>query len=297
MSNINQKPFAYYGAKINLSPEIIKLIPKHTVYVEPFCGSATIFFTKPFPQVTNSHHYREVLNDHDESIINFFKILQDEKLSVELAEKINLTPYSEKVHRESKIFDRENKLNWAYQFYANAQMSFSGKIGAGWRRATFGRNAAMSFSNSSDLRYFAERLLTVYLSCDDALKIIKDWDSPQTFFYLDTPYPEADQGHYAGYTTDDFKNLCSVLNKIEGSFLLSCYDIGIKPENVIEHFFNLKCSANKVKINEKRELRTEVIYQRFSVTPRQEIIKLYESGAFDCYCCHPWERATLFDKK
>ena len=57
----------------------------------------------------------------------------------------------------------------------------------------------------------------------DALHIIESLDSPQSFFYLDPPYPEADQGPYIGYSNNDFNNLTNKLKNIKGHFLLSCY--------------------------------------------------------------------------
>ena len=66
---------SYYGGKQRMAHNVIPLLPKHTVYVEPFCGGATIMFKKPWPAVSNRDHYREVINDHDERLINFYRAL------------------------------------------------------------------------------------------------------------------------------------------------------------------------------------------------------------------------------
>ena len=37
-------PIPYYGAKIAMAKRIVKALPAHDYYVEPFCGSAAVFF-------------------------------------------------------------------------------------------------------------------------------------------------------------------------------------------------------------------------------------------------------------
>jgi DNA adenine methylase len=46
---------------------------------------------------------------------------------------------------------------------------------------------------------------------------------PDAFFYIDPPYVGADQGHYDGYSQEDFDNLLKALETIKGKFLLSSF--------------------------------------------------------------------------
>jgi DNA adenine methylase len=46
---------------------------------------------------------------------------------------------------------------------------------------------------------------------------------PDAFFYLDPPYVGAAQGHYDGYTQEDFDILLKLLESLKGKFLLSSY--------------------------------------------------------------------------
>jgi DNA adenine methylase len=55
------------------------------------------------------------------------------------------------------------------------------------------------------------------------VRIIKNWDVPDVFFYLDPPYGGADQGHYDGYTQENFDALLETLETLKGTFLLSSY--------------------------------------------------------------------------
>lgn len=63
-------PFRYLGSKYYLLHKILPLIPPHNIYLEPFCGSATVFFVKDLAKIN-------VLNDIDQNIVNFFRVLQD----------------------------------------------------------------------------------------------------------------------------------------------------------------------------------------------------------------------------
>src|SRR5512141_2161099 len=65
------------AGKKRLAARLVKLIPAHEVYVEPFAGSAAVFFEKP-PVAT------EVLGDADPEIAFAFralKMLSDEELA------------------------------------------------------------------------------------------------------------------------------------------------------------------------------------------------------------------------
>ena len=50
------KPLPLIGGKRHLVKTLLRLIPSHRVYVEPFAGGATLFFAKEPSEV-------EILND------------------------------------------------------------------------------------------------------------------------------------------------------------------------------------------------------------------------------------------
>jgi DNA adenine methylase len=297
---------SYYGGKQRLAPKIIKLIPKHTVYAEPFAGGLAVMFKKPWPEVTNTHHYREIINDIDERLTNLYRMFQIKpKKLVHLLEN---TMYNESEFLKSRdILNGKIKANdlWkAWAYYVNINQGFSNVLLRGWRRSVFGVNGGGSWSGKiKNLSQYKERMSEVIVACTDAIKFIKQYDSPQTFFYCDPPYVGSNQGHYKGYTVEDFRLLIDALSNIQGSFLLSTYKVdGVKiPKNIKGFRVKSYCSASqKGKVNidrtkkaTKEELgdtqRTELLYRKFSVEPREEIKKLYASGKFDCFLSHPWE--------
>jgi DNA adenine methylase len=284
---------SYYGGKQRMSSKIVPLIPRHTVYVEPFCGGAAIFFAKPWPQVTNTHHYREVINDHDKRLINFYQQLKNHGPA--LVDALQLTLYSEHEHQIAKELDCEDKLEAARRYYVNVQQSFANNLNGGWGRNVYGRNLSATWTNKiKQLPNYLDRMASVYIACDDALKIIKQWDSPQTFFYCDPPYPGTDCGSYKGYTMEDFQALANTLDACQGSFILSNYDQPVQmPQNWERFEFEATASSRgrvgydrskKADESNQNRKRTEVVWRRFNKVPvREEIQKLYDSGAFDCF--------------
>lgn len=291
---------SYYGGKQRQAANIVPLIPKHTVYVEPFCGGAAIFFAKPWPNTENSHHYREVLNDKDERLINFYRVLQTPEKRDALIERLSLTLYSEAEHAKAKDLESGDDVCRAWAYYVNISMSFSNKLDGGWSRQAFGRNSATAWAaRVARLPEYLDRMSSVYIACDDALKIIKQWDSPQTFFYCDPPYPGAHQGHYGGYTVEDFQALVSTLNECQGSFILSNYeqtDAQIPEDWERFEFAAIASSKGRVGYDRSKKAdesdqnrqRTEVVWRRFNrLKPRPEIQALYASGAFQCFASPP----------
>jgi DNA adenine methylase len=54
------------------------------------------------------------------------------------------------------------------------------------------------------------------------LDVIKRYDTPETFFYLDPPYANSDCGHYKK-GKDVFWDLLEILPALKGKWLLSSY--------------------------------------------------------------------------
>jgi DNA adenine methylase len=296
----------YYGGKQRIASWICQYIPKHTVYVEPFVGGAAVFFKKPKPKVTNTYSYREILNDKIDALMTLYEIASNEETSSEFYRTLSLIPYSRAIHDKVKTLDRNgykncSKLDIAVAFYINANMSFGAKINSGWKINVFSEvNPSTLNKKFKDLPKTLNRLRDVYLEKDNAINVIKRWDSPQTFFYCDPPYIGADQGHYSGYTKEDFEELINTLKNIKGSFLLSHYstsDIEIpKDWEIFEK--STTCSAKartgydrskKTDESDQNRKRTELLYRKLASEPREEIKKLYSTGNYDCFPGPGWE--------
>ena len=226
---------SYYGGKARIASAIVSHIMAipHTFYAEPFAGGLAVLYAKGKKPVTNTHNYREAINDTNKQLITFWRVAREQP--EELARWITLTPYSQEEHREAKIIYNNpteySDLKVAWATYIQCNMSFATKISAGWATGTIGRNLANTWVNrAARLPECFDRLKEVHIGCEDALSFIKRWDNSHTLIYADPPYPDTNQGHYGGYTLDDYQALCDRLDTCESSYILSNYYQDIAPK-------------------------------------------------------------------
>jgi DNA adenine methylase len=213
-------PISYYGGKQTLAKVILGLIPPHRLYCEPFLGGGAIFFAKEPSKV-------EIINDTNGEIINFFEVLQRDFTALEKEVTISLHSrqrynHAWVIYQHPELFGRVQRA-WAVWMLANS--SYGHKLGGGFGFDKSDNATTKSLSNkraafSVD---YAIRLQRAQIECCDALRIIRSRDCKDAFFYLDPPYVGADQGHYDGYTQEDFDALLALLSTIKGRFLLSSF--------------------------------------------------------------------------
>jgi DNA adenine methylase len=106
--------------------------------------------------------------------------------------------------------------------YSNALFDLDGTLTDPYLGITNSVKYALNKKANFSIDY-AVRLQRVQIECCDALKIIRSRDIADAFFYLDPSYVGSDQGHYDGYTQEDFDALLGTLEKLQGNFLLSSF--------------------------------------------------------------------------
>lgn len=212
-------PISYYGGKQAMLKHILPLIPKHQIYVEPFFGGGAVFWAKEQSQV-------EIVNDSNGNVINFYQQL---KLNYrELKELIDATPYSRESYKQAMVIYNTpyifKDVHRAWAFWMGCTQGFSNKIGS-WRASQpRTKENLLNHNKKCDfLEEYSDRLDLVQIEQRDAVYLIKRLDTPDTFFYIDPPYVNANQGHYGGYTQEHFDELLKALGNLKGKFLLSSY--------------------------------------------------------------------------
>jgi len=217
MSNRNSF-LPYWGGKATLAPTIISLLPKTMTYVEPFIGGGAVLFNKSRSEI-------EVINDKDSRIVDFYRVLQTR--FDEFYEKVKVSLYSEYLYGRAREIWRnghEDEVERAWATWFIIATSYFNSADAGFKKKVSTKDEALRFlMNKETIELCKKRIERVIILNQDVLDVIKDFDSPDTVFYLDPPYMEADQKQYAGYTEADFEALLKALEKTHSKFLLSHY--------------------------------------------------------------------------
>jgi len=224
-----RSPFGYFGGKTKIAGWIVRHLPPHEVYCEPFAGSAAVLFAKSRSRV-------EVIGDKDEGIVNFFRVLRDEP--ERLISRLEWTPFSREVFEESIRYRYDRSLpDWerAYYWYVCMKQSFGGdalrsKPTWGYTVRTSRCGMAIScrhfMASVALLPLASERLQGVSILCADWLELVLQYDSPETLFYLDPPYhPEVRRGggYFHEMTDEDHRRLVDVVLGLSGKVVLSGY--------------------------------------------------------------------------
>ena len=277
---------SYYGGKQRIASKIVGYINQipHTVYVEPFCGGAAVLFAKPRRLVTNSHHYREVINDTSDILISLYRCAIE--CPDELALKLEATLYSQSDHARARVICKNPKdympLEIAWAYFVNVNCSFSNQLNCGWKNAVVGRNDSHTWHNRiTSIKKKLERLQSIHVSCEDALRCLDRWQSPQSLFYCDPPYPGSNQGHYEGYSTDDWIALCDKLDSIQGSYILSNYPQEYEPKSAQQRIeISAAMSASgKGRVGSDRSKKATQEQQGY--TKRNEVLWICDRGKSD----------------
>ncbi|MEZ0611919.1 DNA adenine methylase [Fibrella sp. WM1] len=219
-------PVRYYGGKTRMLKHLLPLIPKHRTYVEAFVGGGSLYWSKEPSDF-------EVLNDTNRQVLDFYRAIKYDFKS--LANLIDQTFHSRHQYNESKeVYNDEEAttLDMAWAVWVQANQGFAGIMNHSWG---YSRDASSTLAVYNKKKRFIDayqqRMKHTTIECRDALKVIEVFDSPNTFIYLDPPYVSSDQGHYGGYTEQDFRNLLDRCATMQGKFLLSSY-----PESILKEY-------------------------------------------------------------
>ena len=173
------QPFGTFGGSFHYAKRIVPLIPAHKTYVEPFAGAAAVLHAKEPSE-------REVLADLDDDVVflhRSIKGMTPERVA-ELGRRFDWT-VSEASFRKARDMAPKDDLGRFYKLvFVRTHARDCRPDGTHPAQQHLG-----STTNPEKYLKAAERLRDVTIVRQDYLKTLKAYDSPDTFFFIDPPYP------------------------------------------------------------------------------------------------------------
>ena len=196
------------AGKKRLADRLVAMLPAHKTYVEPFAGSAAVLFAKEPSQV-------EVINDADPEIAEAYRLLK--KLTPADLARLKKLPWvgDEKTFKGLLDVEPEDDVERLHRFLYLTHFSYGKMRGRSFSPTVVGVEA----TTIKRIEKFAPRLKKVHVYGGDYEKVVRKYDSKDTVFFLDPPYP--------GYNVDvgesefDEERFFELLKELEGKFLIT----------------------------------------------------------------------------
>lgn len=207
---------AWVGGKKALRDEILARFPRnYKRYIEVFGGAGWVLFHKP------PGNDFEVFNDFNGNLVNLYRCVREQpealrnELRYMLNSRLDFEYMKGMLHSQAVLPD----VRRAAYYYALIRYSYAAGT------STFGSQPHAMWNNFPLIESAAGRLQKVVIEDKDCVKLIRQYDRPESFFYCDPPYYNADQ-YYEAVSSDGFDHagLADALLGIKGKFLLSYND-------------------------------------------------------------------------
>lgn len=289
------QPIKWHGGKYYLRHWIIRRMPPHLHYVEPYFGGGSVLLARD-PQrnwMSDSQEKipsalqgaSEVVNDIHGELTNFWRVLKDERDFAQFLRIIELTPFSqvefedaleesslEQLEQESPETDRVQR---AVRFFVLARQSRQGLMRD---FATLSRNRTRSRINEQVSAWLSvvdglpdvhQRLRNVVILNQKACDVIRKQDGPLTLFYCDPPYLHETRSTTGEYrfemTENQHLELLETLAGIQGKFMLSGYPSELYSQWQTRHGWNCHQMQidNKAASGKSKEIMTECLWCNF----------------------------------
>jgi DNA adenine methylase len=266
--------FGWYGGKYSHLDWLLPFLPHTTHFCDVFGGSAAVIINRKPSSV-------ETYNDIDSELVNFFRVLRNQKET--LIEAIGLTPFSREELRLAcqAITPDIPELERARRFYVRARQVRTGLAQTAsegrWAHCKLTSRAGMAGAVSrwlgavEDLSMIAQRLLRIQIENAPALEVIRRYDSAETLFYCDPPYVHESRGDKNAYafemTNQDHIQMVELLKSIEGKVALSGYHNSIYDELLSSWY----CTEGPSQmVHSVKQERTEVLWTNYD--PREVVL-------------------------
>ncbi len=210
-------PLRYPGGKAKLAPFIKSVFFENeligTEYIEPYAGGAGLALTLLFEEYVS----KITINDWDRSIYAFWYCVLNH--NSRFCDRILSTPIDVKTRKEQRDVQRRKKTCSLFDlgfstFYLNrtniSGVILGGAIGGNNQDGNYNINARFNKNSLIEritrIGDFKKRIRVTH---ENALNVIKNNSSKDTFIYLDPPYVRRGKDLYMNYYKQDDHRLVS----------------------------------------------------------------------------------------
>lgn len=201
------------GGKTRMLKFILPMIPKHTTYVEPFFGGGAVFFAKE-----RSHH--EIINDIDKQLVEFNRCCKYhlDPLLDEMDFVLNARQEFEDYREQQGLTELQRAARW----FIRNRLSFGGM------GSTFAVSRTQELPSRSQrliaIRALSRRLDRTTIENRDWEWILKTYDHPEAFVFLDPPYFDSGGAAYAGWDEVTLQRFATAVTNLQGTWMVTFQD-------------------------------------------------------------------------
>ena len=209
------------GGKSRHLKHLLPHIPEGAGYIEAFAGGCALLLAKPKSKL-------EVVNDINSDLINLYRVAANhpDELSRKLRE---MPPASrEQIHISRQLLQTRGCLTdiqRAALFLHLNKTSFGG----GGTSVAVVRTPTSSPWIGTDaivtrIRNFQERFQSVLIESVDYQRLLKTYDHPQNFIFLDPPYGVSDVKNYDGWDEEQLTAFRDRVATLESRWIVTLDD-------------------------------------------------------------------------
>jgi len=260
MPKKNSGTFGYPGGKTTIAPWILDHFPDHTVYVEPFGGSASVLMCKEKSNV-------EVYNDINSDCVQFFEAVKNRP--DELREWVRNTPYSRELYEQWRDeFNQDkrpdNTVEQAGRFWFLTTASFGGDVhqGGGTFSVMKGECKKAHYQpvkwqrKTESIEHIRDRFQHVQIENLEYADLLEKYDGKDTFFYFDPPYVDVGEEYYTTNGGFSHPRFCENVLELDGKWLIS-YGSHIPAE--LSEFHTVKRTKEATMSKQRPEIEEALI--------------------------------------
>jgi DNA adenine methylase len=199
-----------------LLKQILPRIPEHVCYCEPFAGGLAVLLAKPRSDV-------EIVNDVNGTLVALYRNLQYHLPA--LLSEIDWMFSSRQTLHDFIAQPGLTEIQRAARFLLVNRTSFGGNMHSFAVTKTRGGGAAFDRENTGKLLGAAhERLNKVVVENLPYERCLANYDSKDSFHFMDPPYLNAQTVAYRGWTEKEMRGFRRTVERLKGKWLVTVDD-------------------------------------------------------------------------